>query len=68
MFMSTGLFESWVKARFEMGPILVSWRPIDVCSWECELWTWNPTLPMEAGQLVPLSVGSGTEQFEHSNL
>ena len=25
-------------------------------------------LPMEAGQLVPLSVGSGTEQFERSNL
>ena len=66
--MSTGPFESWVKARYEMGPILVSWRPIDVCSWVCELWTWNPTLPMEAGQLVPLSVGSGTEQFERSNL
>ena len=66
--MSTGPFESWVKACYEMGPILVSWRPIDVCSWECELWTWNPTLPMEAGQLVPLSVGSGTEQFERSNL
>ena len=66
--MSTGPFESWDKARYGMGPILVSWRPIDVCSWECELWTWNPTLPMEAGQLVPLSVGSGTEQFECSNL
>ena len=66
--MSTRPFESWVKARYEMGPILVSWRPIDVCSWECELWTRNPTLPMEAGQLVPLSVGSGTEQFERSNL
>ena len=24
--------------------------------------------PSEAGQLVPLSVGSGTEQFERSNL
>ena len=24
--------------------------------------------PMEAGQLVPLSVGSGAEQFERSNL
>ena len=66
--MSTGLFESWVKARYGMSLILVSWRPIDVCSWECELWTWNPTLPMEAGQLVSLSVGSGTEQFERSNL
>ena len=66
--MSTGPFESWVKAHYEMGLILVSWRPIDVCSWECELWTWNPTLPMEAGQLVPLSVGFETEQFERSNL
>ena len=66
--MSTRLFESLVKARYEMGPILVSLRPIDVCNWECELWTWNPTTPMEAGQLVPLSVGSGTEQFERSNL
>ena len=66
--MSTGPFESWVKARYEMGSILVSWRPIDVCSCECELWTWNPTLPMEAEQLVPLSVGSGIEQFERSNL
>ena len=66
--MSTGPFESWVKARYGMGLILVSWRPIDVCSWECELWTWNPTLPMEVGQLDPLSVGSGTEQFERFNL
>ena len=66
--MSTGPFESWVKARYGIGSILVSWRPIDVCSWECELWTWNPTLPMEAGQLVHLSVGSRTEQFERSNL
>ena len=66
--MSTGPFKSWVKARYGMGLILMSWRPIDVCSWECELWTWNPTLPMEARQLVPLSVGSGTEQFERSNL
>ena len=66
--MSTGPFESWVKARYEMGPILVSWRLMDACNWECELWTWNPTLPMEAEQLVPLSVGAGTEQFERSNL
>ena len=66
--MSTGPFESWVKARYEMGSILVSWKPIDVCSSECELWTCNPTLPMEAGQLLPLSVGSGTKQFVRSNL
>ena len=49
------------------GPTLMSWRFIEAGDWERVIQIWNPSLPNRRSKLVPLSVGSGTEQFERSN-
>ena len=49
------------------GLTLMSWRSIEADGWERVLQIWNPSLPNRRLKLVPLSVGSGTEQFERSS-
>ena len=49
------------------GPTLMSWRSVEVGGWERVIQIWNPSLPNRRLRLVPLSVDSGTEQFERSS-
>ena len=49
------------------GPTLISWRPVEAGGWEHVIQIWNPSLPNRRLKLVPLSVDSGTEQFERSS-
>ena len=49
------------------GPTLMSWRSVEAGGWERVIQIRNPSLPNRGSKLVPLSVGSGTEQFERSS-
>ena len=49
------------------GPALMSWRSVKADGWEHVIQIWNPSLPNRRLRLVPLSVDSGTEQFERSS-
>ena len=49
------------------GPTLMYWRSVEAVGWERVKQTWNPCLPNRRLKMVPLSVDSGTEQFERSN-
>ena len=50
------------------GPTLMSWRFVEASGWEHVIQILNPSLPNRRLKLVPLSVDSGTEQFERSSL
>ena len=50
-----------------LGPTLMSWRSVEAGDWERVIQIWNPSLPNRKLKLVPLSVGSRTEQFERSS-
>ena len=49
------------------GPTLMSWRSFEASGWERVIQIWNPSFPNRRLRLVPLSVDSGTEQFERSS-
>ena len=49
------------------GPTLMSWRSVETVGWERVKQIWNPSLPNRRLKVVPLSVDSGTEQFERSS-
>ena len=49
------------------GPTLMSWRSVEADGWERVIRIRNPSLPKRRLKLVPLSVDSGTEQFERSS-